>query len=450
MHSDRQSTEPTDEMHVCGSPSALAPGDGQQELPAEKEIPMEVPTDTADAISSDAETAGEWHSPDTGRSETVHEEKRKLRTAAIAAAVLILCTVGAGLIWYMLPVNRAERFIKRARKHETALELTEAAADYRKALKMVPDSAEALDGLYQIWSNEVTRVMDLVDEQRFEEALGLARMLPQIDPDRQTMNHSALTVIYRQWITALACKGDTEGVNKLLSEASEDLSSEEITDIRHSADDTVRYLSLIAEMDSDAEKLMALSADGHTEEVFGRMPDISRKAEEAFDLGGTNPYRFIPEGSQLGLALYLYAGDVQIVVGEIDDDGVPNGEAVLYYAELLGEEGQYLYSYLCEWKSGRPNGYCVYREMGANAEDSSDDIEIKGNLVNGLWDGETEERYRDGETYFITYEQGKVIVLSEDGPDSNVVGYNREKNRMIMFTDYAVSTEIGVPFIYIY
>jgi hypothetical protein len=292
--------------------------------------------------------------------------------------------------------------------------------------------------------------MDLVDAERFEDALNRARILPEIDPDRNTMNHSALTVIYRQWIIFLARGGDQTGIAEVLTEAASDLTGDEVADIRKSADDTLRYLSLMSELDAGSEEMIAVSGEGNTEALFGMLPDLSRKAEEAFELGGTNPYRFIPEGSETGLALYLYMGDVQAVVGEIDADGVPDGEAVIYYAELLGEEEQYFFSYSCEWKNGRPNGYCVYRDMGPDADDRSDDVVIRGSLVNGLWDGETEERYRDGETYFISYVEGRVTVLETDGPDSNVVGYNRDKTRMITFTDSAVSAELGVPFIYIY
>ncbi|MBQ1358666.1 MAG: hypothetical protein IIY63_05595 [Oscillospiraceae bacterium] len=452
MRSDVYDKKTAEDVSACGAPSSeetAAETPGPSDNPF---IPVRVSAETDTGAEKHSAVSGEWHSPSEERHEPDTEPGRKGRRihAALIAVLLLFCVAGAGLFWYMLPSNRAGRLISRAAAHQKAMELIEAASDYREALRIMPESEEAQQGLYLLWSGEVTQIMELVDEERFREALDRARCLPQIDPERETMNHSALTVIYRQWAVSLAGNGDPGELDRLLADAASDLSAEEISDIRQSVRDILKYISLLRELDEESEGIIELSESGRAEDVFGRMTEFARKAEEAFELGGTNPYCFRAEGSDKGLALYLFQGDVQTVVGEIDEDGVPDGEATIYYAELQGEEGQYLYTYSCEWKNGRPNGYCIYRELGYDAEDASDDTEIKGNLVNGLWDGETAETYLDGETYYITYKNGIVEVISKDGPDSNVVGYNRDGTRMITFTDAAVSTELGVPFIYIY
>ena len=402
------------------------------------------------------ENTGEWHGPgETVSVPDTAEEKRgkgPRAVAAVIAAFLVLCIIGAGgyWYWYSLPKNRAERLMRSAETHLAASEIVEAASDYRAVLEIIPDLLEAQNRLYTIWSEEVTAVMDLVDSGKFEEALERARILPQIDPERETMNHSALTVIYKEWASDLAGNDDPDGVEKLLSSASEELSESEIIDIRQSVVDTLRYFAVLKELRTDSEELILLSADEEVSAVFEKMSSFSEKFAEFVDLGGSVPFRYAPEGSETALAFYRYMSDCQLVVGSIDEEGRPEGTATAYYAELFGEDGQFLFCYTCGWEQGRPNGPCVYHELGADVSDSSDDIVIKGDLIDGLWDGETEELFRDGETYFITYSKGRVKILSDNGPDANVVGYNKDNTKMISFSDSAVSGQLGVPFIYIY
>lgn len=372
--------------------------------------------------------------------------------AVIAAVILIIAIIGSGgfFYWYNLPQNRVSRLMKSAEEHLSRSETVDAAADYRSVLEIMPDSIEAENCLYSIWSETVTAVMDLVDLQKFEEAMTEVRLLPQIDPTRETMNHSAVTVIYREWASDLARKDDPDGVERLLSKAASDLSSSEIEDIRKSVEDTLRYFVVLKELYLDSQELISLHEAGNAAELFGRAAAYADKIGELVDLGGTLPFVYSPEGSGTQIGFYRYMSDIQFVIGDIDEEGKPRGEVTSYYGEYFGSEDQFLYSFTCKWSGGRPNGYCVYREYGADAVDEIDDVTIKGDVVDGKWDGETEELFRDGETYYISYSLGKVVVISENGTDANVVGYNSSNTKMITFSDAAVSGILGVPYIFIY
>ena len=111
-------------------------------------------------------------------------------------------------------------------------------------------------------------------------------------------------------------------------------------------------------------------------------------------------------------------------------------------------EGQYLYWYTCEWKNGRPNGYCEYYETEGFESEEPVCITMKGMLSDGDWDGEVEETYSDGETYSIKYDKGHVEVLLIEETDRNIVGYNKDGSKKRYYSDQAVGYEYGVPYMY--
>ena len=432
-----------------GSPEAAAQGaePASQEQPADSVYgTYTVLPVTTGNYSMDSTEAGTVPQNVSGRV----TDGGKHAALVVAAVILIIGIIGWGgfFYWYSLPENRAQRLMRSAEEHISRDERQEAAADYRTVLEIMPDSIEAENGLYAVWSETVTDVMDLVDQGEYQQALEMVRLLPEIDPQRETMNHSALTVIYRQWASDLAGKDDTDGVERLLAGAAGDLSGAEIEDIRQSIADTLRYFSLQKELFSDSQKMIDLHSEGKTAELFGAAADYSAKADEYVDLGGTLPLLYTSEQSGTRIGFYRYFSDIQFVIGDIDDSGRPQGEVTTYYGEYFGREDQFLYSFVCEWKEGRPNGHCDYREYGYDALNEIDDVEISGDVIDGMWDRETQERFSDGETYYISYETGKVIVISENGPDANVVGYNDSETKMISFSDAAVSGILGVPYIY--
>ena len=377
--------------------------------------------------------------PDGGKT----GKRRALIIPVIAAALVLLF-----LCYYNLPQNRYERLMKRAEEHLSRYETVLAAAEYRKALRLMPDSQEAQDALYSIWSEILDEVMSLADGGCFDAALVKARILPQIDPDRSTMNRSAVTVIYKQWVRFLAETGDSGGISRLLSDAAEDLTEDEIAQLRQEAADAEDYFRIVDMLNEEAEKIISLSDEGNTEEVFTEIAVLSGLADRYMDLGGNAPFVFGTDGAEKELGYFFSGFDVSVVIGKLDLFGIAEGEATAYYAERFGMEGQYLYWYTCEWKNGRPNGYCEYYETEGFESEEPVCVTMKGMLSDGDWDGEVEETYTDGETYSIKYDKGHVEVLLIEDTDRNIVGYNKDGSKKRYYSDQAVGYEYGVPYMY--
>ena len=379
---------------------------------------------------------------------TVSAGRKKGKRAVVIVPILAAAAVLVFLCYYSLPKNRYKRVMRRAEEHLNRLESVLAAEEYRKALKLMPDSEEAQEALYVIWSTVLDEVMSLADGRCFDEALARARILPEIDPERSTMNRSAIMVIYKQWVRALAEVNDPDGIEEVLSEAADDLTAEETGDIRDEASRAVSYYRIIDMLNGEADRIISLSEEGNTEAVFTEIDALTVLADQYMDLGGNAPFVFGTgeTGKELG---YFFSGyDVSVVIGKLDLFGIAEGEAEAYYAERFGLEGQCLYWYRCEWKDGRPNGYCEYHETDGIMSDDQVQISIRGNLCDGDWDGEVEETYSDGETYTIRFEKGRVEVISIEETDRNVVGYNKNGDKKRYYSDQAVSYEHGVPYMY--
>ncbi len=369
------------------------------------------------------------------------------RTAAVITALLAAAALIFFLCYYNLPSNRYKRVMKAAAGYLNEQETVLAAEFYRKALELMPGSEEAEGALYGIWSRALDEIMELADRGSFKDALLQARKLPQIDPERSVMNRSAIAVIYKQWVCALAESNDAEGIRKLLSDASEDLSGEEIEQVRQEASRAEEYYRILRMLNEKAEEIILLDREGNISEVFAKIPALAEMTDRYIDLGGNAPFIFgHKEGEQLG---YFFSGlDVFVVIGKLERTGIAEGEATAYYVECLGTEDEYLYRYTSDWRDGRPNGYCEYSEMSGGMTENRAGITMTGVLSGGDWDGEVEETYTDGETYTITFVKGYVEIIEKEDADLNLVGYNKGGNKKRYYSDQEASHEYGVPYMY--
>ena len=73
---------------------------------------------------------------------------------------------------------------------------------------------------------------------------------------------------------------------------------------------------------------------------------------------------------------------------------------------------------------------------------------VRGNAVNGYFDGNVSMLASDGYTYGVSFTSGTVKVLADTAPDGqkNVIGYANDGERWLCWSDDQISRLHGVPY----
>jgi|GEM_PF-2321707 len=419
-----QAPDPAPEAGVTaqdGGPGSLPSQTGAEEregAPAE-ELPGTVPQPEA---------------PDSA--EEKKDGSSNLPVIISVALIGILLCAGIFLYWYNIPANRADRIMEKASLLYEEGDYAGAAEKCREALELVPDQEEAGELIYSIWDRMLDESMSLSDSGKYREALEAAKLLQDIYPEQETMNSSAVEAVYSQWADALAAQDDKDGLEELFSMAGRDISEAALAVIRERTDAALKLNAGRRVLDGLLSEAVACYSRGEAAGVLALAPELLEQSRTFLELGGSLPYVYTDAESGVSAGFCTAEGNcVQITVGEHGDRGVPQGAGTVYVADQIGGNNQLYMYYTVTWENGAPNGGTEYHELGYEYEDDSDFIVMRGNVKNGLWDGKVEEEFWDGETYYLNFDEGEVEVISRNGTDKNVVGYNSDGTKMLLWSD---------------
>ena len=399
---------------------------------------------------------------DAGRKEETGEEGKEAprrcfaRREVFLAAAVVLLIIGEILLNAGIRNARYSSYIAEAEEAVLQEEWALAGRSYNKALRLRPHSQELTDEIHELWLKVQLISAECCVDGRFQEAVEAARNLREIEPGNEIGNLSAMRSAYLTWVLELAEQGSEQETGKVIELASEDLPEEDIRDIR----DYAELLSQIAGLRRDIAQGLRPMLD-HSfgpDSVSVRAMDTVRtiildlmdKLESYDELGGWFPVVAAEsaDGPAAGIWFDGYGG-FQIYLGTMDADMVRQETGENWFVQDLGgEEEIWEYAYCLGWRDDIPCGEFLRISCGADGRILR---RMRGQLVDGRYDGDIETFWEDGETYTLTFEEGKIKVLSETAPDGSgalIVGYSSDGKKWISLSPEETERIYGIRYIY--
>ena len=153
--------------------------------------------------------------------------------------------------------------------------------------------------------------------------------------------------------------------------------------------------------------------------------------DELYEYMKSDDYqRILDIADELETAYRVETAHGNVGIYKIDTKGV--GKCMIYYGDYKDDirEGEgdwfgyhegYYYHARGSWAADAPNGYQERHTWGISSDGNTYNAGVKGNTVNGLWDGPAEDWYEDGDgtinAFPVTFENGKYVVLEYDEDD---------------------------------
>ena len=378
---------------------------------------------------------------------------KKKGKGLIAALLAVVILAGAFLVYWNLPDTKYGRFTKQAVSAAQSSDYEKAADLYRKALEVRPDDGDVMSAMNDLYDEVQYRAVEAVYDGRYEDAVNDVKLMAYILPEQTDNNEYAMYDVYRSWVSEEAQKGNFDVVQTVLGRADTDLTPEYSNLVNDLAVNIREMLTIEETLRGTVDSITQLNSAKDYNGVFSTLVSNLDLLRKYYDLGGDMPFA-VPDSGSTGVMFYYDEGRdaAQVYIGGIVDGNSESGYADTYYVSNASTSSrQYEYFSAENWSNGRPNG--KFTEINFKGEpgtpnDSNSDT-VTGVLNEGKYEGEIANK-RNGKTYYMKFDYGKVQVLDTvdpNGDSGNVVGYTSDKNSWITFKDSGLTGSYGVRYL---
>jgi tetratricopeptide (TPR) repeat protein len=378
---------------------------------------------------------------------------KKKGKGLLAGLLAVVVLAGAFLVYWNLPDTKYGRYTKQAVSAVENADYETAVDFYRKALEVRPDDDNVLSALNDLYDDVQYRAVEAVYDSRYEDAVNDVKLMAYILPEQTENNEYAMYDVYRSWVNEEAQKGNFDVVQTVLSRADADLTPE-YSDLVNDLAVNIREMLTIEEtLRGSVDSITQFNSAKDYKGVFSTLISNLDLLKKYYDLGGELPFA-VPGSGSTGVMFYYDEGRdaAQLYIGGIADGNSESGYADTYYVSNASTSSrQYEYFSAENWSGGRPNGKFTeinFRSEPETPTDSNSDT-VTGVLNEGKYEGEIANR-RNGKTYYMKFDYGKVQVLDTvdpNGDSGNVVGYTSDKNSWITFRDSGLTGSYGVRYL---
>jgi len=378
--------------------------------------------------------------------------EKKSKRPLIIALLTVVVLAAAFFVYWNLPANRLSRALTAAAEKYEAGSYAESAEYCRKALEIEPENEDALALVDTMYSNTVDTFNNHLDSGLYEEARGDADMLIAIDPSATDDYGYALELVYSDWVEELAGSGQLDQADLVLARADSDtaVTDESMEHINESYQRGSTRYSAYTSLGSEGASIAGYIGQGDYYNAILALEDAANDLGVYLSADGTVPV-VIETGDGKGYEYNSNSSALQFYFGDIAD-GMRNGEGVLIFIKNYGTSSPSYEVVQTTWDDGDANGAAIEINYRASGGEVTNEVsnKVEGVLVGGYYDGDIAQTVSSGNTYYMKFENGKVVVLDTvdpNGDECNVVGYTEDKNAWVTFSDDSLNGNYGVRYI---